>query len=766
MSEAFQTAGANSPGGSISSEDRARVETTSLEEDQFDEEYYKNRHPDIAKAIADGRLKSGWAHYQRSGFREGRDARNKLIGADASEDRLSADKSLFDEEYYRNRHPDIAKAISDGRLVSGWFHYQQIGRREGRDVRLRVNGLEAVRLVVWDLDETYWKGTASEGGIKEHIQQHHDIVIELARRGIMSSICSKNDEATILKILTERGIGEYFIFPSISWTPKGARLAELIEAVQLRPATVMFIHDNPNNRAEAIASVPDLQVEDETFISKMLLDPRFKGKADEQLTRLAQHKLVETRKRDEMRASGDNEDFLRRCDIRVFIEYDVDANIDRAVELITRTNQLNFTKRPLPGNEEEARNLLKSELSYFDRQAGLIRVVDKYGDYGFVGFFVTEALRERYVPGAAHRTLRHFCFSCRTLGMFVEQWVYEYLGRPQLNVVGDVLTDPSALRSLDWIRLASSISGDSVPCEKVAPEIRVYGGCEANAIGVYLKAYAEKLDVLENFMAGALFVRINSAPLALSMFSRNSEDLRTEAEALGLPPDLASSDFLSRAAPGSAFVFNCGRDAGDAHRYRHKSRGWEIMLEVMGSPEIDLHAVGEEELRLRLEAQHRFNDEYLRQIYRTAAHIRTQYERVKDVSDEQRLSNMRALIERIPVGSKLVILLDHDVTRAADGSLINAKFVSKYNSLIASLAKEFPYVATVSFSEVLENDSQIQVGGNHYDRVIYVNITQRILEAIRRLSPKAKVTKEAQRRRSRKVKGGLSELWTRILPGK
>jgi FkbH-like protein len=732
MSEGFQRAGLRNPGDSTPSEDRM-----STEEALFDEEYYRNRHPDVAKAIVDGRLASGWVHYQRSGRGEGREVRLRADGPEALEDRVDAKKALFDEEYYRNRHPDVAKAIADGRLASGWVHYQRSGRREGRDVRLRVDGPEAVRLVIWDLDETYWKGTVTEGGIQEYIQQNHDIVIELARRGIVSSICSKNDEASILKILAERGILGYFIFPSISWEPKGARLAELIESVQLRPATVMFIDDNPNNRAEAAARVPDLQVEGEAFISKMLFDPRFRGKDDEELSRLAQYKLLETRKRDEKQASGNNEDFLRQCDIRICIEYDIDANIDRAVELITRTNQLNFTKRPLPGNDEEARNLLKAELRFFARQAGLVKVVDKYGDYGFVGFFVTDALREHHVPGAAHRTLRHFCFSCRTLGMFVEQWVYEYLDRPHLNVVGDVLTDLSVPRSIDWIRLVSSISDEATVCEKVAPEIRVYGGCEANVIGVYLKAYSEKFDVLGNFRAGALFVRINSAPLALSMFDRNPQEFHKEAEALGLPLDLTSRDFLSGARTGAAFIFNCGRDAGAGYWYRHKKNGWQIMLEVMASPDIDLHATSEEELRSRLEAQRRFTSEYLHQIYSTAKHIRTCYERVSDLSDAHRLANMRELIERIPGGSKLVILLDHDVTRASDGTLISATFVSRYNALMSSVAKEYPYVATVSFSDAIENDSQIQIGGNHYDRLVYLNMTRCILDAIRRVSTKA-----------------------------
>jgi FkbH-like protein len=174
--------------------------------------------------------------------------------------------------------------------------------------------LESVRLLVWDLDETFWKGTVTEGGIEQYIQQNHEIVIELAKRGIMSSICSKNDMAQIKEILEQYNIFEYFIFPSISWEPKGVRLANLIEAVQLRAPTVMFIDDNPNNRAEAAIMVPGIQVEDENFIPFILSDPRFQGKDDSRLSRLKQYKLLEARKRDEEQADDNNEAFLLSCD--------------------------------------------------------------------------------------------------------------------------------------------------------------------------------------------------------------------------------------------------------------------------------------------------------------------------------------------------------------------------------------------------------------------------------------------------------------------
>ncbi len=65
---------------------------------------------------------------------------------------------------------------------------------------------EPVRLVIWDLDETFWTGTLAEGEIK--YQQHiHDIVVSLAQRGIVSSICSKNDMARSRVFLSNEAFG-------------------------------------------------------------------------------------------------------------------------------------------------------------------------------------------------------------------------------------------------------------------------------------------------------------------------------------------------------------------------------------------------------------------------------------------------------------------------------------------------------------------------------------------------------------------------------
>jgi pimeloyl-ACP methyl ester carboxylesterase len=49
---------------------------------------------------------------------------------------LPIEQLRFDEAYYLNAHPDVAAAVAEGRIASGHDHFQKRGRREGRRFRL------------------------------------------------------------------------------------------------------------------------------------------------------------------------------------------------------------------------------------------------------------------------------------------------------------------------------------------------------------------------------------------------------------------------------------------------------------------------------------------------------------------------------------------------------------------------------------------------------------------------------------------------------
>lgn len=49
-----------------------------------------------------------------------------------------------------------------------------------------------IKLIIWDLDETFWKGILSEGPISP-IKENLSLLQTLTDHGIVNSICSKND---------------------------------------------------------------------------------------------------------------------------------------------------------------------------------------------------------------------------------------------------------------------------------------------------------------------------------------------------------------------------------------------------------------------------------------------------------------------------------------------------------------------------------------------------------------------------------------------
>src|ERR1700757_2447310 len=118
--------------------------------------------------------------------------------------------------------------------------------------------MEKIKLVIWDLDETFWKGTLSEEEI-EPIEDNIQLVKELTDRGIINSIVSKNDFEQAKNKLIELGIWDYFCFPAIEWSPKGMLIQRVIEQCQLRDINVLYLDDNHLNLEEAKFYNPNIQ---------------------------------------------------------------------------------------------------------------------------------------------------------------------------------------------------------------------------------------------------------------------------------------------------------------------------------------------------------------------------------------------------------------------------------------------------------------------------------------------------------------------------
>jgi FkbH-like protein len=296
--------------------------------------------------------------------------------------------------------------------------------------------LHDIKLVIWDLDNTLWNGILTEGKIVDN-NENYELVKKLTDIGIINSICSKNDCEPVEEELKRIGLQEYFVFKSINWDSKGRRIEQIIKNMNLRAVNVLFIDDDKKNLEEVRSRLPDIHVELPSIIRELenQIDDSFK--VDLSHKRLKQYKVLEEKFEDSKSFDKDT-DFLASCEIKIKISSDCENEFDRILELINRTNQLNYTKKRLTA--DELSELLKDNL----RESAYIQCKDKYGDYGLIGFY---SLKDN--------ELEHFLFSCRTLGMGIETYIYNKLGKPKLEQVGYVINDLTE-ECPDWIEIVES----------------------------------------------------------------------------------------------------------------------------------------------------------------------------------------------------------------------------------------------------------------------------------------------------------------------
>lgn len=328
---------------------------------------------------------------------------------------------------------------------------------------------EKIKLVIWDLDETFWHGTITEGNV-EIPEEHSRLLKQLTDIGIVNSICSKNDPEPVMEYLKDRDLAQYFVFPSVNWNPKGARVKNLISDMQLRPANVLFLDDNPSNLGEVIHFCPEIMTGGPELIGKLSADAEAAGKKDPTHKRLAQYRVLEE-KHNAREEFSSNEEFLYQSNIRVEIGHDCENQRERIHDLILRSNQLNFTK--IRSTPDELQSLMADSTV----SCGYASVRDNFGDYGIVGFY---ALKEN--------RLIHFVFSCRTLGMGIEQYIYHLLGRPRLTIAGEVISDLSGEEAPGWInQTTESVSAGQMQISDLAAHaVLVKGPCDLYQIYPYI----------------------------------------------------------------------------------------------------------------------------------------------------------------------------------------------------------------------------------------------------------------------------------------
>jgi FkbH-like protein len=284
-----------------------------------------------------------------------------------------------------------------------------------------VNKVDSVKIVIFDLDNTLWRGQLiehyqpgmalpySDGwplGIWEAVQH-------LRRRGIVVALASKNDLDAV-EAMWDAAVRPPFLKFSdflthrIDWNSKATNIKSILEEVALTPASALFVDDNPIERESVRVQLPGIRVmgSDPFLVRRALLwsaETQIPVRSRESASR--ETLLRKQIRREDERASMSRPEFLAslKSTIDIWRLADIAApSFSRISELVNKTNQFNTSGQ---------RWTVDDYKHLFD-QGGCIyafSVSDRFVEYGTVGALMV--LGDEIVQ---------YVMSCRVLGMDVE----------------------------------------------------------------------------------------------------------------------------------------------------------------------------------------------------------------------------------------------------------------------------------------------------------------------------------------------------------
>lgn len=300
-----------------------------------------------------------------------------------------------------------------------------------KDVKSALRGLsgQAKKLLVLDLDNTLWGGVVGDIGWENLILGGHDPVGEalvdfqkklksLTNRGVLLGIVSKNEEATALEAIQSHPemvlALDDFAGWRINWMDKAKNIVDLVSELNLGLQSVVFIDDNPVERARVREALPEVEVPE--WPEDVLLYPRellgltcFNTPAvsEEDLKRTEMY--VSEKKRSALKQSVHSlDEWLKTLNIRVSVSKPDAGSIARTGQLLNKTNQMNLSTRRMTELE------LVQWLEDPNHHLWTFRVSDKFGDSGLTGIVSLQVTGDEAV-------IVDFILSCRVIGRKIEE---------------------------------------------------------------------------------------------------------------------------------------------------------------------------------------------------------------------------------------------------------------------------------------------------------------------------------------------------------
>jgi FkbH-like protein len=295
---------------------------------------------------------------------------------------------------------------------------------------------KAKKALILDCDNTLWSGILGEDGFDgiemssktkrgapfEIIQSQ---VKELAKKGVIVGICSKNNSEDVDKVLSDHPemvlTEKYIAIKCVNWDDKVSNLKAIAQSLNIGLDSLVFIDDSDFEANYIRKELPEVTVfqvprqlsQYPTMFSKWkrLFFNLSQSSEDTQKIQMYKTQLS----REQSKAGYKNiEEYLASLKLEVQVYSNDGSTIPRVSQLTQKTNQFNLTTHRY--SEIEIQKFVND--SSFEVLA--FGVTDTFGDNGITGLVILKIADQE-------AEIDTFLMSCRILGRKIEDKIIDYV---------------------------------------------------------------------------------------------------------------------------------------------------------------------------------------------------------------------------------------------------------------------------------------------------------------------------------------------------
>ena len=283
------------------------------------------------------------------------------------------------------------------------------------------------KVLAVDADNTLWDGILSEDGADElaPFADWQKGLLDLRRAGVALVLLSKNDEGSLAgdaPVWKGPLAADDFTARRVNWAPKAGNLLAACRELNLDPESVVFVDDNPHERAQMAAHLPAVTVA--PFPADLAEPRQFLRRlgtyffADAGRTRedaLRADDYAANRARAAFRATCAPETvdaYLDGLGLTAAASDATAADLDRLAQMAGKTNQFNAT------TIRRTRGDFAALLADPTKRVFVFRAADRFGEQGLVCYAVADLVARRVTD---------FVMSCRAMGRTLEHFAWAHI---------------------------------------------------------------------------------------------------------------------------------------------------------------------------------------------------------------------------------------------------------------------------------------------------------------------------------------------------